>query len=73
MTIPIAIQYLQGRIWLDRYGSDDGDACACDDPDHYFLSDLSEIYHQRRSGRSCKRVTETEDLLHFKNKTDMID
>ena len=36
---------LKGRLWSRGYGSNDGNAGACDYSDNYFLYGMSEIYN----------------------------
>ena len=44
------------RLRLDRYGCNDGNARTCNNPDHYLLLLMSEVYHQRRCCRCCQRL-----------------
>lgn len=44
-TVPIVIQYLKGGYGCRRLGYNDGNAGACDHPDHYFLHCVPEIYY----------------------------
>ena len=73
-TIPMAVQYLRGGYGSIDMGAMMAMLVLCNFTDHCILSDLSEIYYQRRSCRSSQRLTNAQKsfLLQQCSKKDFL-